>query len=65
MTRPRSPRRPFQAVPRPPTWLTVAGWALAGLLWLADATTAWFLAWGVFTALTVWWGLWLGQRGRP
>jgi hypothetical protein len=50
-------------VPRPPTWLLTLGWALAGLSWLADAKAFTFLAVGVFSALTLWWGLWLATAG--
>jgi hypothetical protein len=52
-------------VTRPPTWLVVAGWAVMGLGWLADTVVLTFLAAGAFAALVLWWGLWLGQRGRP
>jgi hypothetical protein len=55
----------LRRVPRPPTWLIVAGWAVMGLAWLSDSQAVWLLAFGGFTALTLWWGLWFGQRGRP
>jgi hypothetical protein len=54
----------MRKVPRPPTWLVVAGWALMGLGWLSDAKAFIFLSFSVFAALILWLALWLGQRGR-
>jgi hypothetical protein len=53
----------MKKVPRPSTWLVVLGWAVLGLSRLTDSKTLNLLVFGLFAALTLWWGLWFGQRG--